>query len=161
LPTDRPRAMAQSDRGASQGMRLPEPLAESVKALSRREGTTLFMTLLAAFQALLARHSNQDDLLVGTAIAGRTRKEIEGLIGCFPNTLVLRGELAGNPSFLQLLGRVRETALGAYANQDLPFEYLVETLQPERSLDHTPLFQVMFLLQNAPKKQMELPGLRL
>jgi amino acid adenylation domain-containing protein len=160
LPTDRPRAGAHSYRGAYRGRMFPESLLQELRELSRREGTTLFMTLLAAFQTLLMRYSGQEDLLVGTAIAGRTRKEIEGLIGFFANTLVMRGQLGGNPSFRQLLGRVRETALGAYANQDLPFEYLVEELQPERSLDHTPLFQVMFMLQSAPKKQMDLSGLR-
>src|SRR5205823_11641601 len=129
---------------------LPPDLSAALAALSQGEGATLFMTLLAAFQVLLARYSGQDDLVVGTPIAGRTRAETEDLIGCFVNTLALRADLAGNPSFRELLGRVRTVALGAYAHQDLPFEKLVEELQPERDLRHAPLFQVAFVLENAP-----------
>ncbi len=156
LPTDRPRPAVQSFRGAARPVRLPAGLTRQVEALGRREGATLFMVLLAGFQALLARYSGQDDLAVGTPVAGRNRVEIEGLIGFFVNTLVLRGDLAGDPSFRELLGRVRETALAAYAHQDVPFEKLVEELAPERSLAHAPLFQVMFALQNAPGGSLEI-----
>jgi non-ribosomal peptide synthetase component F len=130
--------------------------------LSQREGVTLFMTLLAGFQSLLARYTGQEEIVVGTPIANRTRGEVEGLIGFFVNTLVLRTELTGELSFRELLGRVRETALGAYTHQDVPFEQLVEELRPERDLSHTPLFQVLFVLQNAPRAAgLELPGLSL
>ena len=117
------------------------------------------MTLLAAFQALLYRYTGQDDIVVGSPIANRNRTEIEGLIGFFVNTLVLRTDFSGNPTFKELLARVREMALGAYAHQDLPFEKLVEELQPERSLSHSPLFQVMFVLQNAPSTALTFEGL--
>ncbi|MCP4664453.1 MAG: AMP-binding protein, partial [bacterium] len=128
---------------------------------SRRRGATLFMTLLAAFNVLLYRLSGQDDVAVGTPIAGRTRAEVEGLIGCFLNTLVLRTDLSGNPSFEELLGRVREVTLGAYAHQDVPFEKLLEELQPERDLSRTPLFQVFFNMLNLPVEELRLPGLEL
>src|SRR5439155_14460942 len=117
------------------------------------------MTLLAAFQTLLYRYTGQEDIAVGSPIAGRNRREIEGLIGFFVNTLVLCSDLSGNPSFLALLGRVRESSLEAYAHQDLPFEKLVEELQPERNLSQNPLFQVMFILQNAPREALEFAGL--
>ena len=130
-----------------------------VHELSRRQGATLFMTLLGAFQTLLSRYSGQEQVCVGTPIAGRNRSEIEGLIGFFVNTLVLRGDLSDNPSFAEFLGRVRETTLGAYAHQDLPFEQLVEHLQPERDLSRTPLFQVMFAFQNAPMQDVEVAAL--
>jgi amino acid adenylation domain-containing protein len=150
LPTDRSRPDLQTYRGARQEMVIPHQVTEGLKALSQREGATLFMTLLAAFQTLLFRYSGQDDLVVGTPIANRTRVETEGLIGFFANTLVLRTDLSGHPSFRRLLGRVRATALGAFAHQDLPFEKLVEELQPERDPRHTPLFRVMFAFQNIP-----------
>jgi amino acid adenylation domain-containing protein len=159
LPLDHPRPAVQTFRGARQPLRLPQPLTEALKALSQREGVTLFMTLLAAFQTLLQRYTGQDDIAVGSPIAGRTRAELEGLIGFFVNTLVLRTDLSGNPTFPELLGRVREVTLGAYAHQDLPFERLVEELQPERRLSHSPLFQVMLALQNAPRQTLDLPGL--
>ena len=161
LPTDRPRPPVQTFRGARQSTVLPTSLTEALKELSQQEGVTLFMTLLAAFQTLLYRFTSQDDIVVGSPIAGRNRVEIEGLIGFFVNTLVLRTNLSGNPSFRELLSRVREVALGAYAHQDLPFEKLVEELHPERSLSHTPLFQVLFVLQNAQMSAMELQGLTL
>ncbi|MBD1908662.1 non-ribosomal peptide synthetase [Funiculus sociatus GB2-A5] len=161
LPTDRPRSPVSTFRGASQSFVLPASLSEALKALSQRENVTLFMTLLAAFKALLYRYTRQDDILVGTPIANRNRAEIEGLIGFFVNTLVMRTDISGTPSFRELLGRVREVALGAYAHQDLPFEHLVEELQPERDLSYHPLFQVAFVLQNAPKEVLKLPNLSL
>jgi amino acid adenylation domain-containing protein/non-ribosomal peptide synthase protein (TIGR01720 family) len=165
LPTDRPRPAVQSYRGATRPVRLPAALTRQVEALGRREGATLFMVLLAAFQALLARYSGQDDLAVGSPVAGRNRIETEGLIGFFVNTLVLRGDLtggrAGAPTFRELLGRVRETALAAWLHQDVPFEKLVDELAPERSLAQTPLFQVMLVLQNAPIESLAIGDLRL
>ena len=161
LPIDRPRPAVQTNRGATQSRKLPRRLTESLKALSLQERVTLFMTLLAAFQTLLHRYSGQDRVGVGSPIANRSRAELEGLIGFFVNTLVLYTDLSGNPTFRELLGRVREVTLGAYAHQDLPFETLVEALQVERDMSHTPLFQVMFILQNAPAKAQELPGLTL
>ena len=161
LPADRPRPAVQSYRGATRPVRLPAGLTRRLEALARSAGATLFMVLLAGFQALLARLSGQDDLAVGSPVAGRNRIEIEGLIGFFVNTLVLRGDLRGSPPFRELLDRARETALAAYAHQDVPFERLVEELAPERSLAYTPLFQVMLALQNAPVESLEIQGLRL
>ncbi|WP_020479985.1 non-ribosomal peptide synthetase [Mastigocladopsis repens] len=161
LPTDRPRPAIQTFAGKKQSFQLSPTLSEALKTLSQREGVTLFMTLLAAFNTLLYRYTQQEDILVGSPIANRNRSEIEGLIGFFVNTLVLRTNLEGNPSFRELLKRVREVTLGAYAHQDLPFEQLVEELHPERNLSHTPLFQVMFALQNAPSEALKLPGLSL
>ncbi|HJX28444.1 MAG TPA: condensation domain-containing protein, partial [Thermoanaerobaculia bacterium] len=161
FPTDRPRPAAQSFRGASRSVRLPAGLTRQLQTLCRHEGATLFMALLAGFQILLARYSGQQDLAVGTPVAGRGRMEIEGLIGFFVNTLVLRGDLTGGPSFRQLLGRVRETALAAHLHQDVPFEKLVQELVTERSRAHAPLFQVVLALQNAPVESLEIPGLRL
>jgi amino acid adenylation domain-containing protein len=156
IPTDRPRAAATGDRGASVAFSLPDETTRALRALSRREGATLFMTLLAGWQLLLSRYSGQDDVSVGTPIAGRTRLETEGLIGFFVNTLVLRADLSGSPTFGELLGRVREATLGAYQHQDVPFEKLVEELAPERSLSHTPFFQVMFVLQNNAREALRL-----
>jgi len=161
LPTDLLRPAVQTSHGARQACFLPLPLSEALKELSRQEGVTLFMTLLAAFQTLLSRYTHQDDISVGTSIANRTRAETEGLIGCFVNMLVLRTDLSGDPSFRELVQRVREVALGAYAHQDLPFEKLVEELNPAREMSHTPLFQVLFTLQNAPMQLLELSGLTL
>ena len=159
LPTDHPRPAAQTYRGASQSFILPKSLSDRLKQLSRREGVTLYMSLLAAFQTLLYRYSRQEDIVVGSGIAGRNRAEIERLIGFFVNTLVLRTDLSGNPSFQELLARVRSVTLDAYSHQDLPFEKLVEELNPERSLSYSPLFQVMFVLQNTPRKASQLPGI--
>ena len=160
LPTDRPRPPVPSNQGAHFAFDLPAPLTQALKELSRREGATLFMTLLAAFQVLLHRYSGQDDIAVGTPIAGRRRTELEGLIGFFVNTLVLRTDLAGNPTFSELLARVRDSALGAYTHQDLPFEKLVEELSPSRDMSRNPLFQVMFVLQNAPDAAPALQGVQ-
>ncbi len=159
LPTDRPRSAVQSLRGTTQSFMLPKDLSEALNALSRKEGVTLFMTLLAAFQILLHRYTGQEDIAVGSPIANRTRSEIEGLIGFFVNTLVLRTDLSGSPSFRELLSRVRRAALDAYEHQDLPFEKLVEELNPERDLSHSPLFRVMLALQNAPMSPLNLSGL--
>jgi amino acid adenylation domain-containing protein len=159
LPTDRPRPAVQTYRGAKHSLVLPKTLSSSLKALSQREGVTLFTVLLTAFQILLNRYTGQEDITVGSPIAGRNWVETEGLIGFFVNTLVLRTDLSGNPTFRELLHRVREVALASYAHQDLPFEKLVEELQPQRSLSHSLLFQVMFALQNVPRQPLELPGL--
>ncbi|MBP5971508.1 amino acid adenylation domain-containing protein [Brasilonema sp. CT11] len=159
LPTDRPRGAVQTYHGAYQELALSKELTVALKQLSQTESVTLFMTLLAAFQILLWRDSGQDDICIGTPIANRNRAEIEGLIGFFVNTLVLRTRLDGNPNFRQLLSRVREVALGAYAHQDLPFEMLVEALQPQRNLSHNPIFQVWFNLLNLTDTQPELFGL--
>ncbi|WP_420127101.1 non-ribosomal peptide synthase/polyketide synthase [Longimicrobium sp.] len=159
LPTDRPRPAVQTYRGASVPVQLPLHLLERVQALGRSEGATLYMTLLAAFQVLLSEYAGSDDIVVGSPIAGRTHREVEELIGFFVNTLVLRTDLSGDPSFREVLGRVREATLGAYAHQELPFEKLVAELQPERSLSHSPLFQVMFTVQNAGDGGASLPGL--
>ena len=159
LPTDRPRPAQRAYRGAARPFAVNEATTRKLKELCHAEGVTTFMLLLAAFQTLLHRYTGRPDIVVGTPVASRNRSELEGLIGFFANTLVLRADLSGDPSFRELLRRVRETALGAFAHQELPFERLVEELQPERSLSHTPLFQVMFALQNAPRGAAELPGL--
>ncbi|MEH1781198.1 MAG: amino acid adenylation domain-containing protein [Nostoc sp.] len=156
LPTCRPRPAIQNYRGAHLSIPLSVELSEGLLLLSKRAEVSLFMTLLAAFQTLLYRYTTNDDIVVGTPIANRNRREIKGLIGFFVNTLVLRTDFSGNPGFEQLLGRVREVTLGAYAHQDLPLEELLEALQPERSLSHSPLFQVMFTLENAPASCLDL-----
>ncbi|MEG5081816.1 amino acid adenylation domain-containing protein [Microcoleus sp. AT8-B4] len=161
LPADRPRPAIQSYRGKRQFLQLPKQLSEALETLSQREGVTLFMTMLAAFKTLLYHYAQQEDIVVGSPIANRNRSEIEGLIGFFVNSLVLRTDLSGNPTFRELLNRVKEVALGAYAHQDLPFEKLVEELHPDRALNQNPLFQVAFALQNAPGNQLELPELTL
>ncbi|HVR98126.1 MAG TPA: amino acid adenylation domain-containing protein, partial [Thermoanaerobaculia bacterium] len=157
LPADRPRPPIASGRAGVERLLLSS--GADLERLARQHGATLFMALLAGFETLLLRLTGRDDLAVGTPIANRTRVETEPLIGLFANTLVLRGDLAGDPSFAALLARVRETTLGAYAHQDLPFEKLVEALAPERALAHTPLFQVVFALQNTPRPEWRLPGL--
>ncbi|HWS54338.1 MAG TPA: amino acid adenylation domain-containing protein [Pyrinomonadaceae bacterium] len=161
LPTDRPHPEAQTFRGAAHTFVLPGPVAESLRALGQREGATLFMTLLAAYKTLLHRYARQEEIVVGTDIANRTQPETEALIGFFVNQLVLRTRLSGDPTFRELLGRVREVTLDAYANQDLPFDQLVDALQPSRNLSRTPLYQVVFALENVPLQPLALPGLTL
>jgi amino acid adenylation domain-containing protein/non-ribosomal peptide synthase protein (TIGR01720 family) len=161
LPTDRPRPAVQTFAGASLPVWVGPEILEGLRVLSRKRGATLFMTTLMVFEVLLQRYSGQDDFVVGSPVAGRDRLEIEGLIGFFVNMLVLRANLGGEPGpdVAELLGRVRQTALSAYAHQDLPFEKLVLELHPERDLSRTPLFQVVFSLQNAPVEELSVPGL--
>ncbi|ASS75353.1 hypothetical protein CIG75_10355 [Tumebacillus algifaecis] len=159
LPTDRPRPAQQTHLGGLERFSVPQEIATALRSLGQERAATLFMTLLAAFATLLHRYTAQSDICIGTPVAGRQHPETEGLIGCFLNTLVLRTDLSDDPSFAGLVDRVRETALGAFANQDVPFESLVEALQPEPDLSRTPLFQAMFTLQNAPQSQIDLPEL--
>ncbi|HEU4884413.1 MAG TPA: amino acid adenylation domain-containing protein, partial [Longimicrobium sp.] len=161
LPTDHPRPAQTDHAGARLEVELDEALADGLKALSRRHGTTLFMTLLAGWAVVLSRLAGQDDVVVGTPTANRGRPEIEGLIGFFVNTLALRVDLSGSPTVAELLARVKERALGAQHHQDIPFEQVVELADPVRSLSHGPLYQVMFAWQNAPRGNLELPGLAL
>ncbi|HEU4769116.1 MAG TPA: amino acid adenylation domain-containing protein, partial [Pyrinomonadaceae bacterium] len=161
LPTDKPRSAGAEFRGARETRLLSPELSEALGQLSRREGVTLFMTLLAAFQVLLGRYNGQQDIVIGTPVSGRTRSEVEGLIGFFVNTLVLRTDLSGDPPFSKLLKQVRQIALDAQEHQEIPFERLVEALQPERDLSITPLFQVMFAMQNIQQLDFHLPGLTL
>ena len=161
LPTDRPRPAVQLFHGAKHLLALPVALTEALKALSQQEQSTLFMTLLAAFKVLLHRYTDQTDIIVGSPIANRRLAEVEELIGCFTNTLVLRSDLAGNPTFRALLARVRACCLNAYTYQDVPFEKLVEVLQPARDPSYAPMFQVLFALQNAPMPAFELTDLTL
>jgi amino acid adenylation domain-containing protein len=160
LPTDYARSNSQTFNGRWETLRLGKPLSDSIRQLSRREGKTLFMTLLGAFQVLLHRYSGQADILVGSPIANRTRKELEPLIGFFVNTLVLRTDLSGNPTFQQVLERVEQVCLGAYTHQDLPFEQLVDHLHPARDAGRNPLFDVMFVLGNAHGEGMHLADLQ-
>ena len=160
LPTDKPRPPIPSFRGSSICFKIDSDVTEKLKSLSQKSGVTLFMTLLATLNTLLFRYSSQKDILVGTPTANRNRQEIEPLIGFFVNTLVMRNSLEGNLSFLELLQQVRNGVLAAYANQDVPFEQVVDGLQIERSLSYNPLFQVMFALQNTPLTALDLPGLR-
>lgn len=161
LHTDWPRSNIKGYAGSQERFHLSKGMTEGLKELSKREGVTLFMTLLAAFQTLLYRYSNQDDIVVGTDIASRHWAKTEGLIGFFGNQLVLRADLSGNPTFCELLGRVKEVTLGAYAHQDMPFGKLVELLNPDRRTGRTPLFQVKMVLQNAPTETLTLQDLAL
>jgi amino acid adenylation domain-containing protein len=159
LPTDFPRPPIQTHHGTTRSFVLPASLTQAIETLSRREDATLFMTLLAVFKVLLHRYTGQTDIIVGAPVANRSRTEIEGLIGFFVNTLVMRTDLSNNPTFRELLGRVRKVTWEAYTHQDLPFEMLVEALQPRRDLSYTPLFQVMLNLHNTPDIALEIPGL--
>jgi len=159
LPNTRPRPTVPSYQGAKLSFLLPKDLADAIAQLSQQHNVTLYMTLLAAYQALLFCYTGQEDIRIGSPVANRDQVELEKLIGFFINTLVLRGDLAGNPSFRELMKRSRQVALAAYAHQDLPFEKLVETLQPERTLGQNPLYHAWFVLQNAPLPPLELPGL--
>ncbi|MEH2395749.1 MAG: amino acid adenylation domain-containing protein [Nostoc sp.] len=161
LPTDFPRPLVSTYRGARHFLSLSTPVTKELQELSRREGATLFMTLLTAFQTLLFYYTGQDDIAIGSLVANRHRPELEKMLGFFANTIVLRTDLSGCPSFRQLLHRVREVTLEAYAHQDLPFEELVQTLQPDRTLNHNPLVQVVFNLQNTPRCTWEVPGVTL
>jgi amino acid adenylation domain-containing protein len=160
LPTERSRGAVQTFRGHLQQFQFDTQLTHRLKHLSQRSGSSLFMTLLAAFAVLLSRYSGQEDIVIGSPISNRNRVALEPLIGFFVNTLVLRTSLEGNPTFLELLQQVREMALAAYAHQDVSFDQLVEILQPQRSLSHSPLFQVMFVLQNSPLSKLELQDLQ-
>ncbi|HEX8430474.1 MAG TPA: amino acid adenylation domain-containing protein, partial [Longimicrobium sp.] len=161
LPTDRPRAAKQDHAGAGIELELDEELTAGLNALSRRHGTTLYMTVLAGWAAVLSRLSGQEDVVIGTPTANRGRAEVEGLIGFFINTLALPFDLSGTPTVAELLGRIKARTLAAQQHQDIPFEQVVERVQPARSLAHSPLFQVMFTWQNAPRSALELPGLTL
>ena len=159
LPADRPRPAKRSGQGGAIDLAIAAPLTRELRRVTVEGRATLFMTLIAAFQLLLARYSGRDDIAIGTAIGNRARLEDEALIGFFANTLVLRTDLSGEPSFMELLARVRAVALGAYGHQDLPFEQLVKALRPERSLSHTSLFQHMFVFQNTPGRDLALDGI--
>jgi amino acid adenylation domain-containing protein len=159
LPTDRPRPALQSHEGAIERFEIGEELVGALSRLATSNSSTLFMVLTAAFQTLLFRYTSSEDILIGTPVAARKDPQTEKIIGLFVNTLVIRGDCSGNPSFLELLRRTRETTLEAYEHQDLPFDKLVEVLNPQRSLSYTPLFQVMFVFHNTPKQKLNLPGL--
>jgi amino acid adenylation domain-containing protein/FkbH-like protein len=161
LPTDRPRPSTRSALGGNVPVRISASLTERLRTLGRAEGASLYMTLLAAYQTLLWRYSGETDVAVGSPVAGRVRGDLEGVIGAFINMLVLRTDLSGQPSFRELLGRVRSVALGAYANQDLPFDRIVDALNPERGRGSTPMFQVVFALQNMPVRRMDASGLEI
>ena len=158
FPADHRRPQTESFHGARAKLIVPKDLVLELEQLSQRNGVTLFMTLLAAFNVLLARYTGQDDIVLGSPSANRSRAELNQLIGFFVNNLVLRTDLSGNPSFVELLGRVREVTLRSYEHQDVPFDMLVHALRPERSLDHSPLFQVMFIMQNFPMGELQLAG---
>jgi len=161
LPVDRPRPPLQTYDGERLPFAVPKPLSDALVAVGRREGATPFMVLMAAWQALLHAYSGQEDFAVGTAVAGRDRPEAEPLIGCFINSIALRADLSGDPAFSEVLGRVRRTALGAFAHQTVPFEKLLEVLHAPRDLSHTPVFQTMLILHNTPAAELSLAGLQL
>ncbi|MDP7042368.1 MAG: condensation domain-containing protein, partial [Gammaproteobacteria bacterium] len=153
LPLDKPRPPVETHTGATRSLQLDTQLAERLNALAMSQGCTLFVLLLAALQALLHRYSGEDDLVVGTPISGRQRSEFEGLIGFFLNTLAIRTDASGNPAFSELLSHVKDSTLGAFAHQDLPFEKLVEELHPVRNLSHAPIFQVLFVLNHLSREE--------
>jgi non-ribosomal peptide synthetase component F len=159
LPADRPRPEVRKFEGAYEPIPLRNDVAEAVKTFCQQEGATPFMTLLAAFKALLSKYSGQEHIVLGTDIANRTTSETERMIGFFINLLPLHTDLSGDPSFHELVARVREVALGAYAHQDIPFDKLVQDLQPERSSSHNPIVQALFVMQNIPEQRRDLPGL--
>lgn len=159
LPLDKPRPEVRTYRGAQKSRMLSPELTEQLNVLSQQEGATLFMTLLTAFQMLLHYYSGQDDIVVGTDVSNRNWTEVEGLIGLFVNQLPLRTKLSGDPTFRELIGRVRQVTLDAYDNRDVPFERIVEALKPKRDSSHAPIFQVKIVLQNAPMSRLEFPGL--
>ncbi len=161
LSTDHPRPATQSFQGRRQPLELPPTLTAALNDLSQREGVTLFMTLFAAFQLLLYRYTGQEDIIVGAPVANREQSEIEGVIGFFVNTLALRVDLSGQPSFRELLQRAREVCLDAYAHQAVPFEKVVEALNPRRDLNRNPIFQTMLVLQNTPRRRAAPPGIGL
>ncbi|MFP2912519.1 condensation domain-containing protein [Pyxidicoccus sp. 3LFB2] len=158
LPTDRPRPPVQTYPGARLPVSVPRKLAEALAAVGRREGATPFMVLMAAWQSLMHAYSGQEDFAVGTPVAGRNRPEVEPLIGCFINSIALRADLSGDPTFRELLGRVRRSALGGFAHQEVPFEKLVDALHVARDLSHTPIFQTMLVLHNTPAPELSLAG---
>lgn len=160
LPTDRPRPAVQTSRGARHRFRIQPELLDQLKTFSLQQGVTLYMTLLAAWQVLLHRHSGQDDIIVGSPLANRDRPELEALIGCFVNNVAMRGRLAGNPTMREHLERVKSTVLHAFDNRELPFDQLVDGLRPDRSTSHAPIFQVMFSLQSFPNEARQISGLR-
>jgi hypothetical protein len=161
LPTDKPSTQVTTSLGAKYSFKLSATHTQQLEIFSQQEGVTLFMTLLAAYNTLLYYYTKQTDILVGSAIANRNHSDLEGLIGFFVNTLVLRTELSNNPSFRELLQRVRKIALEAYTHQDIPFDSIVQAIQPERNLKRNPFFQVWFVLQNAPQSEFKLSGLNL
>jgi len=161
LPTDHERPKALDLRGSRVPVRLDRELTEALHVLSRQEGTTLFMTLLAGLGVLLSRYSGQEDMCIGTPVAGRTRPELEPLLGCFLNTLALRSDTGGNPEFRAYLRQVKELTLDAFSHQEIPFEKVVDEVKPERDTSHSPIFQVMFVLQNTPRKALHLPQVTL
>ena len=161
LPGDRPRPGTASFRGAMLPFKVRQEDSEALQRLARQQGATLYMVLLAAFKVVLARWSGQSDIIVGSPIAGRTHRQLESIVGFFVNTLALRTDLSGNPSFSDLVGRVKETALQAYAHQDLPFEKLMAELSPVRDLSRQPIFQVVFGLNNFPQSALQVGELRI
>jgi non-ribosomal peptide synthetase component F len=160
LPLDRPRPQARTFAGANEMMHIPADQLKAIKDLGRQEGATLFMTLIAGFQAMLSKYSGEEQIVVGTDLANRTMPETERMIGFFINLLAVRTDLSGNPTFRELLQRVRERLLEAYAHQEVPFPKVVQEIQPERSTTHNPVVQALFVMQNAPRTKRELAGLQ-